>query len=99
MTNVDPDVMAAVKRKLNVTWVDESTDLRITDVVETTSPRLSSLLGFESGHVFSPADGASFGLFLNACLYEYSDAWDDFVLKYEREIQSERLLNVGSVNA
>lgn len=95
MAEVDAAVMAAVRRKLNVTWADEGTDARLQDVVETVSPRLASLLGYESTHEFTSVDGMTWGLFLNACLYEFSDAWDDFVSNYEREIQSARLLNMS----
>ena len=88
--------MAAVKRKLNVTWDSNVTDERVQDVVDAVSPRLSSLLGFDAAHDFSKEDGEAWGLFLNACLYEFSDAWDDFVGNYEREIQSVRLLNIAT---
>lgn len=98
MTNVDPDVMAAVKRKLNVTWADETTDARLQDVVDAVSPRLASLLGLNPMYAFSPDDGMAWGLFLNGCLYEFSDAWDDFVANYASEILSVRLHNVGNAN-
>jgi hypothetical protein len=88
--------MAAVKRKLNVTWDSNVTDDRVQDVVDAVSPRLSSLLGFDAVHEFSKEDGEAWGLFLNACLYEFSDAWDDFTQNYEREIQSVRLLNIAT---
>jgi hypothetical protein len=88
--------MAAVKRKLNVTWDSNVTDDRVQDVVDAVSPRLSSLLGFDVAHDFSKEDGEAWGLFLNACLYEFSDAWDDFTQNYEREIQSVRLLNLAT---
>ena len=86
----------AVRRKLNVTWDSNVTDERVQDVVDAVSPRLASLLGFDAVHDFSKEDGEAWGLFLNACLYEFSDAWDDFVGNYEREIQSVRLLNIAT---
>lgn len=89
------DVMAAVRRKLNVTWQDEETEQRLCEVVDSVSSRLASLVGYDDLHVFSPDDGGAWGLFLNGCLYEFSDAWDDFTVNYEREIQSVRLLNLG----
>ena len=88
--------MAAVKRKLNVTWDSNVTDERVQDVVDAVSPRLSSLLGFDATHEFGAEDGETWGLFLNGCLYEFSDAWDDFTQNYEREIQSVRLLNLAT---
>ncbi len=89
-----PEVMAAVRRKLNVTWTDADTDARLQDVVETVSPRLASLLGYPSDYVFLPTNRAFGSLFLNACLYEFSDAWDDFENNYADVIHSERLLAV-----
>ena len=86
--------MAAVRRKLHITWNDEDTESRLEDVVGIVSPRLASLLGYESFHEFTDADGGSWGLFLNGCLYEFSDAWDDFESNYATEIQSERLMVV-----
>lgn len=100
MASASAAVMGAVRRKLNITWDDEGTDARLQDVVEATSPRLASLLGYESSHSFSPADGAAWGLFLNGCLYEFSDAWDDFTSNYADEIASIRLMVVaGSEDA
>lgn len=89
------DVPAAVYRKLNVTWTDEGTEARLQDVVEAVSPRLASLLGYPPDHMFAKEDGVAWGLFLNGCLYEFSDAWDDFTQNYAQEIHSTRLYLVG----
>ena len=97
---VDPNaVMAAIKRKLNVTWDDEDTNERLQDVVETVSPRLASLVGYPSDHEFTSADGSAWALFLNACLYEFSDAWDDFAGNYAGEILSIRMHVMGTADA
>lgn len=95
MANVDAAVMAAVRRKLNVTWTDAGTDARLQDVVDTVSPRLASLLGYSQEHAFTNVDGGAWGLFLNGCLYEFSDAWDDFTQNYAREILSVRMFLLG----
>ena len=95
MANVDAAVMAAVRRKLNVTWTDVDTDVRLQDVVEAVSPRLASLLGYPSDHEFTSADGSAWGMFLNGCLYEFSDAWDDFTANYASEILSTRTYLLG----
>ena len=100
MENTTEDVLEAVKRKLNITWDDPGTDDRITDVIQSVSPRLASRLGLRQDHTFSAADGQAWGLFLNACLYEFSDAWDDFSANYRTEIDSARLILVaGDVDA
>lgn len=95
MANANTDVIAAVRRKLNVTWTDADTDARLQDVVETVSPRLASLLGYPSDHEFTSADGSAWGMFLNGCLYEFSDAWDDFTTNYASEILSVRTYLLG----
>lgn len=99
MANVSAAVMAAVKRKLNVTWDDETTNARLEDVVATVSPRLSSLLGYPFDHEFTDEDGASWTLFLNGCLYEFSDAWDDFEHNYADVILSTRMYVLGALDA
>ena len=85
----------AVRRKLNVTWEDGVTEARLYDVVGAVSPRLATLLGYPSSHTFDAEDGPAWGLFLNGCLYEFSDAWDDFEKNYATEILSTRLLILG----
>lgn len=87
--------MAAVRDKVNVTWDDETTSARLEMVVATVSPRLSSLIGYPSDHEFTPTDHSFGSLFLNACLYEFSDALDDFEGNYADIIQSERLWNIA----
>ena len=95
MASIDAATMAAVRRKLNVTWTDEGTEARLQDVVDTVSPRLSSLLGYPSEHSFTKGDGEAWGHFLHGCLYEFSDAWDDFTENYAREILSTRVHLLG----
>lgn len=95
MAIVQSNVMAAVRRKLNVTWDDGDTDARLSDVVGIVSPRLASLLGYGMDHEFTSEDGPAWGLFLNGCLYEFSDAWDDFAGNYAREILSTRMFLMG----
>lgn len=94
-----PEVMAAVRRKLNVTWTDADTDARLQDVVDAVSPRLARLVGYPADHEFASTDGDTWGLFLNGCLYEFSDAWDDFTTNYADEILSTRMLVLGAQDA
>ena len=85
------DARAAVLRKLNVTWDDEVTAGRVNDVIDVVAPTLSARLGLPADHDFERGD-TEFGLFLSACLYEFSDALDDFWENYRRELDSARLL-------
>lgn len=95
MSVYSSEVTAAVRSKLNVTWDSEVTDERIALTVDVVAPALANRLGMESGHVFSSSDGEAWGLFLNACLYEFSDALDDFWVNYGADIRSCRLLRVA----
>lgn len=90
------DTLAAVRRKLNVTWDAPETEARIADVVDSVSPALGMRLGYGAGHAFTPADGEAWALFLNACLYEFSDALDDFWSNYAGEVMACRLVVTSS---
>lgn len=88
--------MAAIRRACGYYEPDPNMDARLEDVVGIVSPRLASLLGYETSHEFTEADGGAWGLFINGCIYENSNAWDDFEVNYASEIQSERLMVVAA---
>lgn len=88
----DESSLAAVRRKLNVTWEDAATEARIADVETSVSPALAARLGYPADHAFSVADGPAWPLYLNACLYEWSDALDDFWANYAQELSCARAL-------
>lgn len=88
------DSLEAVRRKLNVTWEAAETDARIRDVIDAVSPVLGMRLGLGPGHTFTKADGEAWGLFLNACLYEFSDCLDDFWVAYAAEVLACRLTSM-----
>lgn len=87
----DPRVMAMVRRKLNVTWDDPETAARLEDVIATVAPSLAARLGLPADHEFGEGD-PDMGLLLSACLYEFSDALDDFWENYRRDLDQARLL-------
>lgn len=88
----DPRVMAMVRRKLNVTWDDPETAARLEDVIATVAPSLAARLGLPADHKFDERD-PDMGLLLSACLYEFSDALDDFWENYRRDLDQARLLH------
>lgn len=95
------DVAPSVRRKLNVTWIDQQTEERLEDVVDTVAPALAPRCGLPADHAFRKCE-PEWALFLNACLYEYSDALDDFWRNYAEEIGEAHLRNVagsGPANA
>lgn len=95
MAATDDEVMAAVRRKLNITWESAETDARVADAALAAALALAPRLGFEPGHSFGPGDGPSWALYLSACLYEFSDALDDFFANYEREVSCARAINLA----
>lgn len=87
-----PDSLEAVRRKLNVTWESDETDNRLCDVIETVSTVLGMRLGYGSSHTFTRADGEAWTLFLNACLYEFSDALDEFWVCFAPDVLACRVV-------
>lgn len=90
------DTYSAVKRKLSISWDDQQTDLRVADVMDATTAWLNSRLGFPATHEFTSTDGEPWPLFLNACLYEWSNALDAFAESYAAEIRSCRAVVLAS---
>lgn len=86
------DRIAAVRRKLNITWEDEVTDARVSDVIAAVTPALALRCGLDQSFEFSEGD-PEWPLFLNACLYEFSDALDDFWKNYAGEVGEAHLRN------
>ena len=75
-----------VKRKLDVTWVDEDTDRRIADIMESVSPALKHKLGiFDPDFDFSKP-GLENMLFCTMCLYEWNHSANEFDVNYANEI-------------
>lgn len=88
----DQNIIDAVRRKLNITWEDEGTDARIADVIAAVSPALALRCALDVDHKFSDGE-PEWALFLSACLYEFSDALDDFWENYASEISAAHLRN------
>lgn len=86
-------ITAAVKRKLNITWVDADTDARVADVIGIVSPALAHAIG-EDSYAFTTSDGEELGLLVNACFYEFNNALDDFWTNYAPEIQRCRIKHI-----
>lgn len=93
------ETLSAVKRKLSISWDDQQTDLRVADVIDATTAWLNSRLGFPAAHSYSSADGEPWPLFLNACLYEWSNALDAFAESYAAEIRACRGVVLASQQA
>lgn len=68
-----------VRRKLNITWNDPTTDARVHDIMDDVTPYLEHKLGVGAGYDFT-APGTERSLYLSCCLYEWDhiprDEWE-----------------------
>lgn len=78
-------LFAQVKRKLNITWEDEETNLLIQEIIESAIPTLKRKLGIVGNFDFS-VEGQENILFKNYCLYEYNHCANEFDENYSNEI-------------
>lgn len=82
-----------VKRKLNITWVDEDTDGRVADIMSSAIPVLKHRLGItDTEYDFSQA-GPENTLFLALCLYEWNHAANEFWSNYADDIANCRAMH------
>lgn len=95
----DDTATAAIRRKLNITWSDPATDARLADIIATVTPALNRAVGVAPTTAIDPTDGETFGLFVNACFYEWSDALDEFWVNYLDDVSRVRARNVVAAYA
>lgn len=79
-----------VKRKLNITWNDEDTNTRLTDIISVAIPTLIHKLGIADPDFDFSAAGTENILFLAYCLYEYNHCVNEFDDNYKNEIAQVR---------
>ena len=79
MASADAGLLAAVKRKLRITWDDPETDARLSnELIPAAVQEVRDLLGM-GGAGFDFAAGNPEGLLvLDLCWYEWNDAREDF---------------------
>lgn len=75
-----------VKRKLDITWVDEDTDRRVADIMESVSPVLKHKLGITDPDFDFSKPGLENMLFCTMCLYEWNHSANEFDVNYANEI-------------
>ncbi len=79
-------LLTQVKRKLNITWEDDSTTARLEEIIASAIPTLKHKLGiFEADYDFS-IKGTENMLFNNYCLYEWNHCVNEFDDNYHNEI-------------
>lgn len=75
-----------VKRKLDITWVDEDTDRRVEDIMESAKPILLHKLGITDSDFDFSKSGRENLLYLAYCLYEWNHSANEFDDNYANEI-------------
>lgn len=82
-----------VRRKLNITWNDPTTDARVEDIINSAIPDLKHRLGItDTAFDFSVA-GAENTLFLAYCLYEWNHCLNEFYINYASMIAGVRAVH------
>lgn len=90
---MNANLLAQVRRKLNITWNDADTDARLEDIINAAIPTMQHKLGItDLAFDFSEA-GAENNLFLAYCLYEWNHAAFEFDGNYANEIAQIRAKN------
>ena len=75
-----------VKRKLDITWVDEDTNGRVADIMDSVAPVLRHKLGITDPEFDFSKAGLENMLFLALCLYEWNHSANEFDVNYANEI-------------
>lgn len=76
-------LISEVKRKCNVTWDDEETNIAIDSLIDDAIMTLNDKLGADIDY---SKPGPERNLFKNYCLYAWNDCSDEFDKKYMNEI-------------
>ena len=83
---INETLISQVKRKLNITWDDEDTTKRITEIIESAIPDMTHMLGITDSKFDFSAAGLENTLFLAYCLYEWNHVLDEFEANYASKL-------------
>lgn len=83
---MNANLLAQVKRKLNITWQDDDTEARLQDIINSAIPTLIHKLGITDTAFDFSLTGAENTLFLAYCLYEWNHSTNEFDTNYANEI-------------
>ena len=80
------NLLEQVKRKLNITWKDDDTEARVTDIIGSAIPTMIHKLGIADPDFDFSEAGMENNLFKAYCLYEYNHCANEFDDNYANEI-------------
>ena len=86
-------LLSQVERKCNITWSDEDTTKRLTEIIENAIPDLIHRLGITSSEFDFSNPGVENNLLLNYCLYEWNHSLNEFFDNYAEPIAQIRAKN------
>lgn len=89
----DSTLLSQVKSKLNITWSDEETTKRLTEIIEDAIPDLIHRLGITNKDFDFSKPGVENNLFKNYCLYEWNHSLNEFFDNYAESIAQIRARN------
>lgn len=83
-------LLLQVKRKLNITWFDDDTDERVSDIIEAAMSVMSFKLGITDPAFDYSVAGIENVLLLAYCLYLYNHCENEFDANYRELILQAR---------
>ena len=86
-------LFAQVKRKLNITWDDDDTTNRVTDIIKSAIPKMLHKLGIADPNFDFGTPGMESDLFKNYCLYEWNHCSHEFDSNYANDIAQVRAIH------
>ncbi len=78
-------LVGKLKQKLNITWNDEKTDRKLSDIVSDAEAVMNHKLGAEIDYS-APESGIGRTLFINYCVYAWNDCENEFDEAYREMI-------------
>lgn len=86
------ELLKLVLNRLNITWTDEATNEKITNIIENGKSELDRLSGIENDYQLA---GQAQALLINYCVYALENQLDQFKINYKSDIVS--FINNGKV--
>lgn len=91
-------LLKQVKRKLNITWIDEDTDSRVLDIIAQAKTVMLHKLGITDKAFDFSESGIENVLFLAYCLYLYNHCENEFDVNYLSDIMQARAIHEVAQN-
>lgn len=80
------NLLAQVRRKLNITWDDDDTNARVEDIVQSAIPAMVHKLGIADPDFDFGVPSMENNLFLAYCFYDWNHCLNEFDENYANNI-------------